>query len=388
MTGQSSEINLRTLDALRGLLATYVLMGHARWLLWEGWEKWTLQSHSHLANAVALGSALLRYGHEAVMVFFVLSGFFIHMRSAANLTNTIPIYLKFNFADFFIRRVRRLGPPYVFALLLTWGLDALGRLVYPALYLGQPGDHLLDQTLGRGVYNWTSVGPALAMLPNLLGRSFGSNGPLWSLGYEVIYYWIYPFWFSLRQRFGAGLAYGLGASLLLLPLLKLPHIQVVTNILGHYPIWLAGAGLVEIATNARFKCIWTTECRRATFVVACVVFGIIQQRGIDLQILLPLYLLGGITIVLLVLSLPDSVSHWPITRFWEQLGICSYTIYICHFPILTIMSAFLMSIYGKRPETGLFAATGAVTALVFCSACFFFCEKPFLPTRRMQKRAV
>ena len=66
-------INLRSLDVLRGLVATYVLFGHARWLLWTGQAAWIKLPHSLAANMLAEASALLRYGHEAVMIFFVLS---------------------------------------------------------------------------------------------------------------------------------------------------------------------------------------------------------------------------------------------------------------------------------------------------------------------------
>ncbi len=36
MTTAHDRSNLRALDALRGFLATYVVLGHARWLLWCG----------------------------------------------------------------------------------------------------------------------------------------------------------------------------------------------------------------------------------------------------------------------------------------------------------------------------------------------------------------
>lgn len=135
-------INLRALDVLRGLLAVYVLAGHARWLLWTGYANWQGGAHPGWANALAKAGASLRYGHEAVMVFFVLSGFFIHLRAAEQLGegNTV----RFSAGDFFRRRVRRLLPPYALALLVTFTADFAGRQIYPALYAGQVGDALLD----------------------------------------------------------------------------------------------------------------------------------------------------------------------------------------------------------------------------------------------------
>jgi len=62
-------INLRSLDVLRGLVATYVLLGHARWLLWTGHAAWIKLQHSLAANVLAYASVTVRYGHEAVMIF-------------------------------------------------------------------------------------------------------------------------------------------------------------------------------------------------------------------------------------------------------------------------------------------------------------------------------
>jgi peptidoglycan/LPS O-acetylase OafA/YrhL len=107
-----ASLNLRSLDALRGLLACYVVFGHARWLLWAGFSEWNEHTHHFWANAMAYASASLRYGHEAVMVFFVLSGFFIHLRTAQRIAVDRPATL--NTADYARRRIHRLLVPYLF----------------------------------------------------------------------------------------------------------------------------------------------------------------------------------------------------------------------------------------------------------------------------------
>ena len=76
------RINFGNLDALRGLLAVYVALGHCRWLLWGGHAAWLATPHPAWEAIPVYASGALRYGREAVMVFFVLSGFFIHFRAA------------------------------------------------------------------------------------------------------------------------------------------------------------------------------------------------------------------------------------------------------------------------------------------------------------------
>lgn len=86
----------------------------------------------------------------------------------------------------------RLVTPYFFALLLTVILDQIGRYLYPILYLHQTGDVLLDTIFLNKDFSLEAILPAVFILPSSAGKDFGSNGPLWSLAYETVYYAIYP----------------------------------------------------------------------------------------------------------------------------------------------------------------------------------------------------
>ena len=236
-----SAINLRSLDALRGLLATYVVFHHARWLLWAGNSAWIQSPHPAWANALAYSSAVFRYGHEAVMVFFALSGFFIHLRVARKLAAGAEARVEVG--RFYAHVQHRLLGPYIGALLITIVLDSIGRHFFPVLYSATQGDALLDSLFARKDFSVQAVVPAFCLLPAALGHDFGTNGPLWSLAYEVVYYLLYPYWCWLRQR-GGILAYGVvPAFCLALPFVSAPGF--LASVLSHYPIWLAGAGLAE-----------------------------------------------------------------------------------------------------------------------------------------------
>src|SRR5438552_18554076 len=79
------RLNLQFVDGLRGLAALYVMVGHARWLLWEGYSEGFLkhpQDYSIFNKALVYLFSLFKYGHEAVLFFFVISGFVIHLRYA------------------------------------------------------------------------------------------------------------------------------------------------------------------------------------------------------------------------------------------------------------------------------------------------------------------
>ena len=373
-------VNLRGLDSLRGLLATYVLLGHARWLLWAGHTEWVKQPHSFWEIGIAYGSALLRFGHEAVLVFFVLSGFFIHFRAANGISEGKALAL--TAGRFYQRRVHRLLAPYLFALVLTFACDLVGRSWYPGLYAGATGDALLDSNFARNGYGLQSVIPAFFLLPSSLGHGFGSNGPLWSLAYEVVYYALYPAWLALRRK-SAARAY------CLVPIacvgVGVPHFPFFPiSVATHYPVWLAGALLAECLVAAR-PTGWLVAGSILAFAGGICLYAIAHQWIASLVA----GMLFGSAIVCAFALLPEGLLRLQLVQVFEFLGIRSYTIYITHFPLLALICALAFEALGSRPLNGWLAVSGGVLALGFCCLCFSICERHFLhPRLRFESQSV
>lgn len=366
----AQTIHLRSLDCLRGLLAVYVLAGHARWLLWEGHSRWLAASHPWWADLLERASACLRYGHEAVMVFFVLSGYFIHLRAANALASGME--LNTSWGRYARHRIQRLLPPYALALLVTVGADLAGHHWFPTLYEARTGDVLLDGNFVRKGFSAASVVPALMLLPSSMGRDFGTNGPLWSLAYEIVYYMAYPIWLWLRRR-GAVWGYG---SVALLTILSVccPAAGFVSVVAGHYHLWIAGAALAE--WSCRKAAASAPADHRAWWLLGVAVAGMAALSGTMLVNL-------GIGVGMVLLS-GASLGRWSQTRWfrcWEELGLRSYTIYICHFPLLALVSAWLIETRGGRPQSGWPALLGGACVLGVCLVFFHGCERHFLRPR-------
>ena len=109
------------------------------------------------------------FGHSAVIVFFVLSGFVI-----AFITDTKESTL----ADYAASRISRVFSVAVPAIAITLMLDSVGRIFYPAIYA-----YPYDQFLAR-------IGGSLLMVNEvwLISITSFSNVPYWSICYEWWYY--------------------------------------------------------------------------------------------------------------------------------------------------------------------------------------------------------
>jgi peptidoglycan/LPS O-acetylase OafA/YrhL len=150
------------------------------------------------------------FGHEAVVVFFVLSGFVI----------AYVVYEKNESAvKYTVSRLSRIYSVAVPALLLTF-------LLY---YIGQEINESAFDSLNERLKDplWTFISAITFTNQSWVGTPILSNLPYWSLGYEVLYY----IFFGL-------LIYAKGTIKILL--LALVCLVMGPSILIYLPVWLAG----------------------------------------------------------------------------------------------------------------------------------------------------
>lgn len=169
------------LDLARGLSALLVCAGHLRSALFadRGEDRTSLVGDGFYA--------ITSLGHEAVMVFFVLSGYWVG-GSVFRQSN------RFSWRHYALARGSRLWvvllPALGFTLLVDLAIDWLD----PSLLQGAHHARLSSGPATACEYSRslpTLLGNVL-LLQNLLVPVFGSNGPLWSLAYEGAYYLAFP----------------------------------------------------------------------------------------------------------------------------------------------------------------------------------------------------
>jgi len=175
------------LDISRGLAAFAVLFGHARAMFVVGFS--TLAAPSLLDRGVYF----LSFGGQAVIVFFVMSGWLVGG------TTLVQQQLgRFSAKSYVLQRISRIWLVLVPVMLL--GLAA--HLIYTALGTPEVPEVVVGD-VGWGFWAMPegSLGP-LTFVGNLVGLNtivvpnYGGNGVLWSLSHEIVFYALMPFWGS------------------------------------------------------------------------------------------------------------------------------------------------------------------------------------------------
>lgn len=154
----ASSVRFHWLDWIRFLSALLVVLVHARGEVFSQYGELDSSSRNLL---VAFWFAITRLGNEAVIVFFVMSGFLVGGMAIERMLNGT-----FSAASYAIDRSVRIFLPLVPLLILSG---------------------LLKTALGEPQSIWSLAGNLL-FLQWVLVEPFAGNAPLWSIAYEGWFY--------------------------------------------------------------------------------------------------------------------------------------------------------------------------------------------------------
>lgn len=293
------------LDALRALAALYVVLHHTVPKFYDGY-----------------GSYLFKFGQEAVIIFFLLSGFVIHINEKSRAHNIIA---------YILRRLLRLYPTFLAALFVSF-LVAFSNGVLSDKF-----------SLPELACNLFMLQDREQLVPGTVCSPFLGNTPLWSLSYEFAFYAIYAIFLPLYLKFKKLGQHIVGILTLIFIFSYFVFPSHVFLIPSYFIIWWCGAMIGDFYTRER--------CFRSTLLVPVLYLGAATLVWIAILLKEGEYISFGHYPVLqvrhfafaLLFCLASfifpvrNVARWLGTgcaKIWFFLSSVSYGIYVFHYPLL------------------------------------------------------
>ena len=308
-------MRFEALDAWRGLAALMVALVH---LSAAGWF---------------YDIPVVRNGGVAVPLFFVLSGFVIHHAYGERLGDATAAW------RFIVRRFGRLYPLHLFTLGVLVGLELV------KLILTQ-GGVAAGQAPFTGVNSLENLAAQLVLLQAVIPFGYyGWNGPSWSISVEWVAYLVFAIVALTAGRSARAVTIGLtlvsGTILIALEVFlptvgKMEGRGLVLAIFGFF-----SGGLVYRAWGLLKARGWKggTGAEIVAWIVLASLFWF-QQPSESIQIV-------GFAFVILIFAFEGGIaSRWLRQEAFQFLGRISYSIYLVHFVLVSLLGGVVRTLQG------------------------------------------
>jgi peptidoglycan/LPS O-acetylase OafA/YrhL len=328
-TRKRIAVQLPYLDSIRGLAALYVAIGHI-------WQFIVFQPpFGNLPKFLSL----LNFGHSAVALFIVLSGYCLMLPIAAQ--GHVEQAAGWH-TGFIRRRFLRIYPAY------------FGALVISLIFVGVFGNSLDPTgiwTKGLNHLSFESISSHLLLIHNTTRWQWTINTPMWSVALEWQIYLLF--------------------CAVVIPLWKRVHPFVMLAAILVLTAWTASVPVL------RERCFWFFSLFLMGNIAAC--FGSCTPAGVEglglpsklwkfagSRIAIPALVVFAVTVTkpnLIIISdlalglgisgalvwMQRTWKHAPDLRIFkvleakplQTLGEMSYSIYLLHFPVLITTNAWL-----------------------------------------------
>ena len=380
---QTNTAYIPQLDGLRALAIILVLF-------WHGSLRIVRQTEVLEQSGFDVTDVFYRlpHGEIGVILFFVISGFVIAQPFLSRPAGAWSV------GTFYVRRLHRLYPPYLLALLLC----------------------LLPHVLGI----WTDKNPhGIPLYPSLLAHLAYLNGvlfntasrfnpPTWSLEIEIQFYVISPLlmllYVSMATLRGRMIAAG-AVVVLLIGIAGLVHGPIEFDsryrfgLLAHLHLFIVG---IALADAERWRTVSRRELARSAdlgFFAGCVLLislGVwMTQVDANVPGIWP-YIATQLALVLAILSIYHGAMHGPtMSRALAQPWLCligtmCYSIYLIHIVVIEAASQVLKRLPLHSTLLLWIVWWPAILVVVALASLIFFVgvERPFMNRRLPGLRAV
>jgi len=345
------------LDGVRALAACYVMFHHT----------WLMSYPGFPSNTGPSAVGWLVYGHLAVAVFIVVSGFSLTLSPARRM-----FALPGGWAGFMRRRFWRIVPPYWAALLVSSALvfaGAIGTATGASLTSKDVGVHAL-------------------LLQDVFANT-PPNGVFWSIAVEWDIYLFFPLLLCCFRKLGAAVVVVAVLAVVGAQGLFAGQVGVVGMfsrftpqffvlfVFGMVAVWLANRG-----QGGRVACCVSLGVL-VTLVAACLAMGsswvVRSYFWVDL----------GVGLGAASTFLAMATGHFGFARrllsvsVLTRVGEFAFSLYLIHAPILDVVRVHLLepANLSRSATFLLLLLIGSPLALIASYVFFLVFERPFLTIR-------
>ena len=372
----------RSLDVFRGFAALWVVMDHSC-------VSWLDKHRSYYRQPIYAFSI---HGQLGVVLFFVISGYCITAAVYAALTSGKSL------ARYGFERLRRIYPPYLFALVVTSVTNlalkaAENRHLIPAVH------HSIE--VGTSLTYWTGN---LLLLQYELHVPF-INMVFWSLCYEVAFYalmGVFLFWAQRISR-SRGLHDGtlfLISAMAVSTVLALSFLITFQRQLFPFDSWhlFAVGGLLFffLEMNASTVSSYTKGLRSLVWwscgavCLLTLAFAVFCQVGAT-DISYPSSKIKSLTAVLFCLLLASirkfdsQITEQPLLKPLIWIGAFSYSLYLIH-PIILPFVDIPLRRAGLDGSRYVFTFAAQLVVSITCGRMVFLTVERFFISKRQERR--
>jgi peptidoglycan/LPS O-acetylase OafA/YrhL len=371
---------LAFLDGVRGLAALYVCMHHAYCeLIVHG-------TGARLPAWIRRPGRVWLFGHDAVDLFIVLSGFCLMLPSVSTgrLCGGLPSYA--------YRRARRILPPYYASLLVPLVLMAL----VPSLRqpTGFRWDVLLPAT------TWDVLASHAFLFHNVsIYWCCKMTGTAWSVATEAQIYVLFPLLLLCWRQLGDAFTIGLGLAVGILATAAFSDVRLS----GWCPWYVGLFAMGMMAASVPLgEGRWRGPAMAAALALAGVALAMASRRAPEHGALGPVFRRAqagyawhldasrGLTCAAFFIACrwldarPRTLLNplrWLESPVCMRLGVFSYSLYLIHYPLV---SAGHLAVHraGLSPAFELALMLAVVVPITILLSYLFYLavERPFAPT--------
>ncbi|MDA1600669.1 acyltransferase [Bacillus cereus] len=318
---------IKELDSIRGLAALTVVFGHFYLML------------PSLPNSIKFSPLrILWAGGEAVIVFYVLSGFVL---------SRALYHSKTNYWGYLIKRFVRIYIPYYFWIIITF---ALFILFSPYEVVGLR-DWFYDRW--QGSITKLDIINHFVLLNNFFTENY--NPVIWSLAQEMRISIVFPFLFLLFYKLSwkKTILFALSFSLINV-FLNMLHIGKAEGFYNGYADTLHFTSMFMVGMllfKHQEKLIYSYRNMKKInkgflialgvilYLYSILIYGI--SRNDTTFLLKDWGVVMGVSIFIIMAMSNLKVKAFLNKSVFVYLGEISYSIYLCHFPIMMVLFKLL-----------------------------------------------